>query len=92
MGKCPSIILSEYSTKRIVEIGGVELIDGQRIGCLFQSYSKPGANVHPLAFETHGLSDEFLSKVIIFKQMVAQQSFTANTSRTGPQTFSFLDW
>jgi DNA polymerase III subunit epsilon len=49
------------SSDSVVEIGAVEIVDGRRTGHLFQAYCKPSVMVHPLAFMTHRLSDEFLA-------------------------------
>lgn len=45
---------------RIIEIGAVELVDGQRTGCLFHSYLDPGRPSDPGALAVHGISDASL--------------------------------
>lgn len=45
----------------IIEIGAVELIDGERTGSVFQSYAKALGPINPYAFAAHELSEEFLS-------------------------------
>ncbi|KYQ88954.1 DNA polymerase III [Tieghemostelium lacteum] len=44
----------------IIEIGGVELIDGCRTGAIFQSYAKPLNMIHPKAQEVHNLTSYLL--------------------------------
>eukprot|EP01105_Mastigella_eilhardi_P022108 TRINITY_DN5417_c0_g1_i1.p1 TRINITY_DN5417_c0_g1~~TRINITY_DN5417_c0_g1_i1.p1 ORF type:complete len:295 (+),score=70.16 TRINITY_DN5417_c0_g1_i1:51-887(+) len=47
----------------IIEVGGVEVIDGVRTGAIFQSYALPTAPVNPMAFEVPGRhSVAFLTK------------------------------
>eukprot|EP01102_Stenamoeba_stenopodia_P023098 TRINITY_DN9844_c0_g3_i1.p1 TRINITY_DN9844_c0_g3~~TRINITY_DN9844_c0_g3_i1.p1 ORF type:complete len:529 (+),score=153.14 TRINITY_DN9844_c0_g3_i1:258-1844(+) len=50
------------SDDSVIEIGAVELKDGTRTGCVFQSYAKPLAPIHPCAFEAHKLTDNFLAE------------------------------
>ncbi len=61
MGKRYSTFIYCFS---IIEIGAIELVNGQRTGILFQSYANTTANIHYLAYEAHGISNEFLTQVI----------------------------
>eukprot|EP00727_Mastigamoeba_balamuthi_P008639 m51a1_g4398 putative dna polymerase iii subunit epsilon (330) ;mRNA; r:385411-386544 len=47
---------------RVVEYGAVELVDGLRTGALFQSYARAPAEVHPMAHEAHGISDDVIAR------------------------------
>lgn len=44
----------------IVEIGGVELVDGIRTGAVFHSYARPRHKFHDGATAVHGLTEELL--------------------------------
>lgn len=57
---------------RIIEIGGVELVDRRASGRHFHRYVNPGREVDPGAFEVHGISDEFLADKPQFAQ-IAQE-------------------
>ena len=55
---------------RIVEIGAVELVNGQKTGNTFHAYVNPvGATMHPDAFKTHNISMEFLADKPLFSQI-----------------------
>lgn len=54
---------------RIVEIGAVELNDGQRTGREFHVYLDPGRPSNPHAMETHGLTHDFLSTQPEFREI-----------------------
>jgi len=56
---------------RIVEIGGVELIDGKQTGDNFQSYVNCQRKSHWGALRCHGLTCKFLSKFRGIKEVVA---------------------
>jgi DNA polymerase III epsilon subunit-like protein len=45
----------------IIEIGAVEIVDGVRTGFLYQSYAKPTSEIHPMSYEAHQLTAEFLA-------------------------------
>lgn len=47
----------------LIEIGAVELVNGRRTGCLFQSHMRPhsSSTIHPLARQVHNVSDAFLA-------------------------------
>ncbi len=50
-------------TDSLLELGAVELVDGRRTGCHFQSHMRPlsTSTIHPMARQCHGLSDAFLA-------------------------------
>jgi DNA polymerase-3 subunit epsilon len=52
--------LSFLTGDRVVEIGGVELINHIPTGRHFHKYINPGRQMTEDAFQVHGLSDEFL--------------------------------
>lgn len=49
--------LSPRMGHRIIEIGAVEIVDGQITGREFHTYLQPGRTVDPRAFQVHGISD-----------------------------------
>ncbi|AJY45189.1 DNA polymerase III subunit epsilon [Martelella endophytica] len=52
---------------RLIEIGGVELIDHFPTGRTFHVYINPdGKTVHPEALQVHGITDEFLKDKPVF--------------------------
>jgi len=55
----------------LVEIGAVELIDGVRTGCIFQSYIRPDCRVHPMAYNAHRLSNKALEDAPPAKYVLA---------------------
>ena len=55
---------------RIIEIGGVELLDRRLTGRHFHRYINPGRPVDEGALEVHGISDEFLADKPRFEQIV----------------------
>jgi DNA polymerase-3 subunit epsilon len=61
----------ESKTDRIIEIGGVELINHFPTGRTIHLFINPeGKTVHPDALAVHGISDEFLKDKPTFKQVV----------------------
>lgn len=54
---------------RIVEIGAVELINHMPTGKTYHQYINPQRDMPQGAFEVHGLSEEFLSKYPVFKDI-----------------------
>ncbi|WP_127116114.1 DNA polymerase III subunit epsilon [Shimia sediminis] len=54
---------------RIVEIGGVELLNHMPTGRTYHQYINPERSMPQEAFEVHGLGDEFLSDKPVFKQI-----------------------
>lgn len=60
---------------RIIEIGGVELVDRRLTGRNFHQYINPERDIDPGALEVHGLSREFLSDKPVFADIA--EAFTA---------------
>ncbi|WP_372887087.1 DNA polymerase III subunit epsilon [Shimia sp.] len=54
---------------RIVEIGGVELLNHMPTGRTYHQYINPERAMPQEAFEVHGLGDEFLADKPVFKQI-----------------------
>lgn len=54
---------------RIVEIGGVELLNHMPTGRTYHQYINPERAMPKEAFEVHGLGDEFLADKPVFKQI-----------------------
>ena len=63
--------LSPAEGHRIVEIGGVELINQVPTGEVYHQYINPQRDMPAEAYNVHGLSEEFLSKHPIFSEVVA---------------------
>ncbi len=62
--------LSAKDGDRIIEIGAVELINRFPTGSTFHMFINPqGKEVHPDAFEVHGISNDFLSDKPTFAQI-----------------------
>jgi DNA polymerase-3 subunit epsilon len=57
---------------RIIEIGGVELINRRFTGNNFHRYFNPGREIDGGALEVHGLTTEFLSDKPKFEDVVAE--------------------
>jgi len=64
--------LDPFSGDRVVEIGGVELINHLPTGRVYHQYINPERDMPIEAFNVHGLSNEFLSDKPVFKR-VAQE-------------------
>lgn len=63
----------ESKTDRIIEIGGIELVDHFPTGRTFHKYISPGdRKVHPDALAVHGLTDEFLKDKPSFAEIVGE--------------------
>lgn len=62
--------LKPLNGDRIVEIGGVELIDQFPTGNIYHQYINPERSMPKEAFDVHGLGDEFLLKQPLFKDIV----------------------
>lgn len=62
--------LSTQDGHRIVEIGCVELIDGQPSGRCLQSYINPMRDMPSQAFRVHGLSQDFLRNYPTFEKII----------------------
>ncbi len=61
--------LDPYSGDRIVEIGGVELINHLPTGRVYHQYINPERDMPVEAFNVHGLSIDFLSDKPVFKHI-----------------------
>lgn len=64
--------LDPHEGHRIVEIGGVELLNHMPTGRTFHKYINPRRDMPAEAFEVHGLSSEFLSDKPLF-EAIAQE-------------------
>ncbi len=60
---------------RVIEIGGVELLNGIPTGKTFHRYINPQRDMPEEAFKVHGLSSEFLADKPVFADVV--DGFTA---------------
>ncbi|MGL4198026.1 MAG: DNA polymerase III subunit epsilon [Allorhizobium sp.] len=62
----------DNKTDRVIEIGGIELINHFPSGRTFHVYINPGdKKVHPDALAVHGITDEFLKDKPSFSEIVA---------------------
>ena len=61
--------LSPHEGHRIVEIGGVELINHVPTGRTYHQYINPERSMPAEAFNVHGLSEEFLRKHPVFAEI-----------------------
>ena len=61
--------LDPFSGDRVVEIGGVELLNHLPTGRVYHQYINPERDMPQEAFEVHGLSSEFLSDKPVFKRI-----------------------
>lgn len=57
---------------RVIEIGGVELIDRRFTGNNFQKYINPGREVEKGALEVHGITNEFLTDKPLFADIMPE--------------------
>ena len=57
---------------RIVEIGAVEVVDGNRTGRVFHYYLNPERSMPKEAERVHGLGDEFLADKPLFKEIAKE--------------------
>lgn len=63
----------ESKADRIIEIGGVELINNFPTGKTLHIYINPGdRKVHPDALAVHGITDDFLKDKPVFADVVGQ--------------------
>ncbi|MBR0557647.1 DNA polymerase III subunit epsilon [Ciceribacter sp. L1K23] len=63
----------EFKNDRVIEVGGVELLNHFPTGRTFHVYINPGERkVHPDALAVHGITDEFLKDKPIFSEIVAE--------------------
>ncbi|MBV1862845.1 MAG: DNA polymerase III subunit epsilon [Rhodobacteraceae bacterium] len=61
--------LDPFSGDRVVEIGGVELLNHLPTGRIYHQYINPERDMPQGAFDVHGLSSEFLSDKPVFKKI-----------------------
>ena len=54
---------------RIIEIGGVELIDRQRTGAQFHEYVNPQREIDQGALQVHGITQDFLAAKPVFAEV-----------------------
>ena len=64
--------LSPKEGHRIVEIGGVELVNHVPTGRTYHQYINPERDMPTEAFNVHGLSEEFLRKHPVFSEVAAE--------------------
>jgi DNA polymerase III subunit epsilon len=64
--------LEPSANHRIIEIGGVELVDRKFTGRHFHKYINPERDIDDGAFEVHGLSREFLSDKPVFAEIAGE--------------------
>ncbi|MHB0951597.1 MAG: DNA polymerase III subunit epsilon [Allorhizobium sp.] len=61
----------EFKSDRIIEIGGIELLNQFPTGRSFHVYINPGdRRVHPDALAVHGISDDFLKDKPVFAEII----------------------
>lgn len=81
---------------RIIEIGGVELVDRRLTGRNFHQYINPERDIDPGALEVHGLSREFLADKPVFADVA--EAFTEYCEgaeliiHNAPFDLGFLDY
>ena len=63
--------LSPREGHRIVEIGGVELINHVPTGRTYHQYINPERDMPAEAYNVHGLSEEFLRKHPVFSEIAS---------------------
>ncbi len=61
--------LDFHKGERLVEIALVEIVDRATTGHVFHRYINPQRKVDPDAYKVHGLSDDFLAKKPLFKDI-----------------------
>lgn len=64
--------MSHRMGDRVIEIGAVEMIDGQLTGRQFHTYLQPGRAVHWAAQRVHGISDAMLVGQPLFAHKAAE--------------------
>lgn len=64
--------LNPHEGDRIVEIGAVELINQVPTGEVYHQYINPERDMPAEAFNVHGLSEEFLRKYPVFKDIATE--------------------
>ncbi len=63
---------SDVTTRRVVEIGAVELLGGKPTGNNFHIYLNPETSVELDAIEEHGITDDFLTDKPLFSDISDQ--------------------
>ncbi|WP_137388665.1 DNA polymerase III subunit epsilon [Rhodoligotrophos defluvii] len=58
--------LSHENGDRIIEIGGIEVLNHVATGRYFHEYLNPERDVHPDALRVHGITNEFLASKPVF--------------------------
>ncbi|MEQ8860184.1 MAG: DNA polymerase III subunit epsilon [Pseudomonadales bacterium] len=80
---------------RIIEIGGVEIVDRRLTGRHFHKYVNPQRDIDDGAYEVHGISAEFLSDKPLFGEIVDEFiGFVRNAEliiHNAPFDIGFLD-
>lgn len=76
-------------TDQIIEIGGVEIIDGIRTGAIFQSYICPTVQVSSFASEVHGLTNLKLTSALPAKVIIPSFLSWVGTSQLVAHNASF---
>ena len=88
--------LNPLTGDRIVEIGGVELLNHIPTGRHFHKYLNPERRMAADAFRVHGLSDDFLADKPRFKEIAADMlAFFGDATliaHNAPFDVSFLDY
>ncbi len=87
--------LNPLGGDRVVEIGGVELINHVPTGRHFHQYLNPGRAMTADAFEVHGLSDEFLADkpafAVVADEMLAFFGDATLIAHNAPFDVSFIN-
>lgn len=80
---------------RIIEIGGVEIVDRRLTGRHFHKYVNPGRDIDDGAFEVHGISGAYLLDKPTFREIAAEfLSFVQDAEliiHNAPFDVAFLD-
>ena len=81
---------------RIIEIGGVEIVNRKLTGRHFHKYINPERDISEGAFEVHGISREFLADKPVFAQVWEELiEFITDTElviHNAPFDVGFLDY
>jgi DNA polymerase-3 subunit epsilon len=64
--------LDPFDGHRIVEIGGIELLNHMPTGRVYHQYINPQRDMPKEAFDVHGISEDFLADKPVFKE-IAQE-------------------
>lgn len=57
---------------RVIELAGVEIVDGKVSGRCFHQYFNPEINIDPRAADAHGITDEYVSDKPLFSEMAEE--------------------